>query len=77
MIRSANALRAHGFTSGEQVERLSKRQLEAIPNIGESSLDDIRQWAPEDPVFTLAYRRSRELTPNQSCAFPKSISQSF
>jgi ERCC4-type nuclease len=42
--RTANALRAHGLTSRQQVARLSRRRLRSIPNIGADSLEDIRRW---------------------------------
>lgn len=42
--RTANALRAHGFTGRQQVAQLSSRRLRSIPNIGADSLEDIRRW---------------------------------
>ena len=43
-VRTANALRAHGLTSREQVAELPGRRLRSIPNIGRESLEDIRRW---------------------------------
>ena len=42
--RTANALRAHGFTSREQVEATPLRRLRRINNLGEHSLDDLLRW---------------------------------
>ena len=43
-IRTANALRAHGFTSRQEVAEMPWRRLRRIPNIGHASLEDIRLW---------------------------------
>jgi len=43
-IRTANALRAYGLTSRQEVAELPRRRLKRIPNIGHASLEDIRLW---------------------------------
>lgn len=52
--RTANALRAHGFTSREQVEATPLRRLRRINNLGEHSLDDLLRWLSARPRRTAA-----------------------
>lgn len=42
--RTANLLRAHGFTSREQVARLSAVRLLRLPGFGSASLADLQAW---------------------------------
>lgn len=47
--RTANALRAYGFTSREQVEATPLRRLRRINNLGARSLDDLLRWLGRAP----------------------------
>ena len=42
--RCANALRAYGIQSREALAELPDRKIKRIPNIGCTSLKDIRAW---------------------------------
>jgi DNA-directed RNA polymerase alpha subunit len=51
--RCANALRAHGFTSRDQLERVTEQALMRIPHIGIRSVADICNWLGRSPIDAL------------------------
>lgn len=56
--RTANALRAVGYTSREQVEAIpARRLLVRTPNFGRDCLADLQRWlgrdAPPSPTWEL------------------------
>jgi DNA-directed RNA polymerase alpha subunit len=52
--RTANTLRAFGLTSRAELVALSPKALKRIPNLGTTSLQDIRRWLAMPHHFNLS-----------------------